>query len=589
MTTDLAGMKIKTSYLIVIAVVVVLSVSYFGFTYYQNLQADARDQERHQRWVDWSNTLYIGTTYEYENPQITVGYGGLERTDDWLRAGKLLFPDPDEPGVYHSYLADSWELKQNSAGEWYVEYKLKQGMKFLDGTDIDAEAVKFSWELELALYDREQNREKGHKHWSETSWKRLEAPDKYTFWQFLPDPSPSFLPHPFAGMHLLQHGFVRSPTSTEKYAKETDDPSIAIDQAGYGPFTLDSYVTGERVIWTAWEDMPENPYPLPTQPGVNKIISITYGDPTSMRMALETGEIDLTYLKRMSKADLLDLMDNPDVNVIVKKGVGSGRWIHMNYRPEYAPLNDVRVRRAIAFATFPEEIVEKVHFGLAEVADSRVHPWMPYHIPAFETIYRQYTKEERIAMAKDLLTEAGFPNGFEVDFWYSGGGSAETYRAEATILQAQLAKVGIELELKMGEKGIYKDMRSEGQLGMSFGGWGPDYADPDSDLYSMMDNRGSRYAKYVGYDDENVKELLKQGKDLYDPTGDPSERQAIYEELQTIWAEDAVGVDILFDSNYDAARTWVKDFKVPWHYYFASLWDVSKEIPSDWLTSEPPQ
>jgi peptide/nickel transport system substrate-binding protein len=570
-----------------IAVVIVIAASVGGYMYYQNLQEEARKEEKYQRWVDWSKTLYIGTTYEYAHPDIDVGYGGIERTDAWLRAGKLLFPDPDTAGKYHFYLADSYEMKQNAEGEWYVEYKLKPGMKFLDGTDIDAEAVKYCWERELELYFREANRETGHKHWCETSWKRLEAPDKYTLWQFTPDPSPTFLPHPFAGMHLLQHGYVYSPTSTEEWCKEEDPLEGCINQMGYGPFKLDSYVTGEKVVHVAWEDMPENPYPLPTKPGVDQIITITYADPTSMRMALEAGEIDMTYLKRMSKVDVMDLQDNPDIVVQVLKGVGSGRWIHMNYREEFAPLNDVRVRRAIAFATFPEEIVEKVHFGLAEVADSRVHPWMPYYTPAFQDAYRKFPREERIAKAKELLAEAGYPDGFKIDFWYSGGGLAETYRAEATILQAQMKEIGIELELKMGERGVYRDMRSEGQLGMSFGGWGPDYADPDSDLYSMMDLNGDRYAAYVNYDDADVRELVKRGKDLYNPVGDPPERKEVYEELQRIWAEDAVGVDILFDSNYDAARTWVKGFKVPWHYYFASLWDISKEIPDNLETTEP--
>jgi len=287
-------MAIKTTYLAAIAVVIVVAVGIGGYMYYQNMQAEALKQERYQRWVEWSKTLYIATLRSYQHPDIDVGYGGIERIDAWMRAGKLLYPDPDVPGKYHLYLAESWELKQNPAGEWYVEYQLKPGLKFPDGTDVDAAAVKYSWERELAVSTREANRETGHVHWSQTSWERLEAPEKYTLWQFTPDPSPTFLPHPFAGMFLLQHGFVKSPTSSEEWCKENDPLEGMINQVGYGPFKLVSFVPGEKVVYEAWEDMPENPSPLPTKPGVEEMVFITYADSVTLRMALEKGDIDLT-------------------------------------------------------------------------------------------------------------------------------------------------------------------------------------------------------------------------------------------------------------------------------------------------------
>ena len=83
-------MAIKTTYLAAIAVVIVVAVGIGGYMYYQNMQAEALKQERYQRWVEWSKTLYIATLRSYQHPDIDVGYGGIERIDAWMRAGKLL-------------------------------------------------------------------------------------------------------------------------------------------------------------------------------------------------------------------------------------------------------------------------------------------------------------------------------------------------------------------------------------------------------------------------------------------------------------------------------------------------------------------
>jgi ABC-type transport system substrate-binding protein len=206
--------------------------------YYQNLQEEALKEEKYQRWEDWSRTLYVGTTYGTNHPDIQVGYGGVDRGMIHLRSGKLLYPDIDEIGVFVPYLADSWEFKQNTAGEYYIEYKLKPGVKFHDGEEFTSEAVAYSWQREIDLAYREVAQETHHVWWHETSWKRLETPDPLTLWQFMPDEAPTYLPHPMAAMHLTQHGFIVGPESTEEYCKETDPAHLAVNQAGIGPFVL---------------------------------------------------------------------------------------------------------------------------------------------------------------------------------------------------------------------------------------------------------------------------------------------------------------------------------------------------------------
>jgi len=558
-------MAIKSTYIVAIAAIVVVAAGVGGYMYYQNMQKEALKQERYQRWVEWSRTLYVGTTSATLHPDIQVGYGGVDRGVIHLQSAKLLYPDFTEMGEFQPYIADSWEMKKNAAGEWYIEYKLKQGLTFHDGEELTSEAVKYSWEREAwDLFNRTVAQETHHKWWHETSWKRLETPDDLTFWQFMPDEAPTYLPHPLAAMHLTQHSFLVGPESTEMYCKENDPVDLAVKQAGIGPFKLVEWLSDERVVLEAWEDMFENLIPhQPTKAkGIDKVVFIIYDDATTLRMALEKGEIDVVH-NTLRRADVGDLQENPDIVVEITKGVGYTRHLEFNVRPEFYPLNDTRVRKAMAYAIFPDEIIEKCLFGIGTRADSQE--------------------------AKELLAEAGFPDGFKADFWFSAGGSAEEYRDMATVLQAQLKKIGIELELKQIESGVFTDLRNSGKIPMSFQNWCPDYADPDTDLFYCLHPESRYLPLYTGYNNTEIGRLIDLGKQLYDPAGDPPEREQVYIEIQKIAADEVPGVWLFHDDIWNAYRSWVKDFSFFPYTYMCPAWDARKEIPSNWETTEPPR
>jgi ABC-type transport system substrate-binding protein len=161
--------------------------------------------------------------------------------------------------------------------------------------------------------------------------------------------------------------------------------------------------------------------------------------------------------------------------------LGSGNQLHMNYAPEFAPLNDTRVRKAIQYAVDPQEIVDKLMFNTATVSDSPVRPSLDFYKPIMAEI-RDLPMDERIDIAKGLLADAGYPDGFTTQFWYISGSGDEAFNRDlGTILQEQLAKIGITLELKFTERGLYFDMVRAGQLPMFTRGWTFDYPDPDTE------------------------------------------------------------------------------------------------------------
>jgi peptide/nickel transport system substrate-binding protein len=302
-------------------------------------------------------------------------------------------------------------------------------------------------------------------------------------------------------------------------------------------------------------------------------------------MALEAGEIDLVQ-RGLGRADALDMEDDPNIDVQVAIGMGATNVFAMNYNEEFAPLNDVRVRRAIAFALFPQEIIDKVLFGTAELTHSPVHSYMKYGRDIFYDEFRKYSPEERIAKGKELLAEAGYPDGFKTEYWYTGG---EEPKSIAAIVKAQLAEIGIDVDIQPVESGIVSDLRSQAKRPRYINGWQPDYSDPDTDLFYVMSSASRYMNQRIAYNNPKADELINLGKALYEATGDPPERAQVYHDIQDLIIEDMVGVWMYHDSLFGAQRAWVKGYQT-WQTkpYTRPYWDASKEIPDDWETTEPP-
>jgi peptide/nickel transport system substrate-binding protein len=366
---------------------------------------------------------------------------------------------------------------------------------------------------------------------------------------------------------------------------------------GYGPAYLDQWIEGERVVMVADPDYPVNPLGVEAGPSkfehIDEIVMIHYADLSSQRMALEAGQIDTTLGRGIARPDVDDMEANPDINMVMVDGIGSGNQLHMNYAPEFAPLNDVRVRRAIAYAIDPQEIVDKLMFGTAEVAHTPVRTFQTYFKPVLKQI-RDLPKEEKIQKAKALLADAGYPDGFTTQFWYPAGGGQEFNRDLGTIIQQQLSEIGVTVELKYIERGVFFDMANSGELPMFTRGWTYDFKDPDTELFYIMHSSSQSLSKRINFNNSYIDDLLVEERVLYnDALTDPAleqRRAEIFEELQDWYLENGHAVMLYYDGLWDAHRTWVKNYRAwetcdkPWQ----GIWQIHKEIPADWESMDPP-
>jgi len=587
---------------IIIAVAVVLIAAGGGYYYLQQSQNAAALEVRRQKWETWSKTLYIGTNnYEFHPGGIDIGSATATMIYRNLIAPRMFWVDGVKSGQYNPLVGESWTQKKDADGDVYIEFKLKSGWKFRDGTPITAQNMKWNWERALNdLPNRKQNGESYAVYALEESWgltaKKLIVPNDQTILMYTNPNWPEFQPFWKHFLFGLSYSFMFSQTLGEQYGGETntlDDYTKIGQKGGFGPFYLDTWVANQRYTLLADPNYPVNPLGGMAGPtkavGLNKIIVSAYGDPASLRMALQSSEIDTTWPGEIARADVPSMSKDSKLKMELIPSLGSGNQLHMNWDPKFAPLNDIRVRKAIQYAVDPYEIVDKLMFGTAAVSDSPVRPFLDFYKPVMKPI-RDLPMAERITKAKSLLAEAGFPNGFTTQFWYASGVGTEAFNRDlGTILQQQLSKIGITLELKYIERGAYTDMVRAGQLPMFARGWTFDYPDPDTELFYLMHSNSPDLAKRINFNDTHVDALLIEGRQLYGK-GQEARRKEIYTELQDYIIEKGFDVPLYIDGYWYAYNTYVQNYK-PWMTTdepAQGMWNISKQIPTDWATHDPP-
>jgi dipeptide transport system substrate-binding protein len=155
-------------------------------------------------------------------------------------------------------------------------------------------------------------------------------------------------------------------------------------------------------------------------------------------------------------ADLKDMEQHPDVSVLHMAGVNVAYWAFNLRKP---PFNDVRVRKALSMAINRPAMLEQVYQGTAVQAVSLIPPTMWSHNDRLEDI--AYDPKA----ARQLLAEAGYPNGFKTDLWAMTVARAYTPNPTlmAQMIQTDLAKIGVQAEIKTAPWADYSKRMRNGE------------------------------------------------------------------------------------------------------------------------------
>lgn len=323
----------------------------------------------------------------------------------------------DEEGNYLPQLAERWETDPDGV-TW--RFYLRKGVEFHDGTPFTAEAVKRSVERMI-------DPEKGLPRGSEFRWiDSVNVVDDYTVEIKTKEPF-----GPVLAYLAMDSMSVLSPASLDKYG---DD--IAWNPVGTGPFRFDSYVPEESITVVR----NDNYWGEPAY--VDKIVFLTVPEDATRLTMLEAGEADIVVNLPAYQIDRLK--GSPTVDVRIDTCT---RVAHIGINCLNEPFDDVRVRQAMNYAVDKEALVAGILTGLGMPADSIFAPATWGYSPIDKYSYNP-------EKAKELLREAGFPDGLKAKL-QTPQGRYFMDRETAVAFQAQMAEVGIDLEIETVDWATY--------------------------------------------------------------------------------------------------------------------------------------
>lgn len=326
----------------------------------------------------------------------------------------------DSQGNAIPLLATSWELADDGL-TW--RFHLRDGVKFHDGTDLDAGDVKATFDRLLspdyALPLSSIFKVIGS----------VEAVDDLTVQITTTHPTPDFLTRLSWG-----HAGIISAEAVEQYGADIDWTPV-----GTGPYMYESHVPGESVTLAAFHDY------WGGEPALGGIVYRTVEEDGTRVALLETGELDV--IANLPPADLARLQQRQDVAVLAEPG---SRVMHIGINTGKAPFNDVRVRQALNYAIDQEGLIAGVLQGVGEPASSVISPtvWGYSAVSPYE-----YNPER----ARELLREAGYPDGFKTTIRTPQGRYYQD-RATAVAVQSMLGEVGIQAEVQVVDWATYLEL-----------------------------------------------------------------------------------------------------------------------------------
>lgn len=442
----------------------------------------------------------------------------------------------DESTELEPDLAEKWDVSDD--GLEYTFY-LKQGITFHDGTPFNAEAVKFS--IDRQIDPEHPYHDTGQFAYADFTFgpvDHVEVADEYTVKIYLKEPFAPFLSN--MAMHAAS---IVSPAAVEKYGKD-----FSRNPVGTGPYKLNHWSPGVEVVLDKNKDY------FKGAPKIDQIIFKPIVDDQTRLAELEAGNLDL--IVNVMPDDLQRLKDGGAYQIIEQAGMHVW-WTALNNQKE--PFNNKKVRQAINYAINKEAIVNEILKGTGELANSPLPPTVWGHNPKVKNY--EYNPEK----AKQLLAEAGYPNGFEATYWVPESGSGmQQPTIMAAAIQADLAKVGIQLKIQTLEWGSYLDKvfvpPAENDMDMHQMSWIGDNGDPDNFLYILLSGEQWPTAGFndAYYKNDRVDQLLKEAR----VTSDKARRVQLYEEAQELIMDDAPWIVLDHEKQVVVAQNRVSNFKL---------------------------
>jgi peptide/nickel transport system substrate-binding protein len=442
-------------------------------------------------------TLDVSRQFEFAAAFICLN------TYDYLLRSK----SPAELATYTPVLATSWDLSKD--GKEYT-FKLRPNVKFASGNPFTAEDVRFT-------FTRLKNL-KGNASWQMDPLKEVQVVDPLTVKMILNEPNGDWLAI-LSGQNggvidsklAKEHGASDSPTADKD---DTAEEWLNQNSAGGGPFILKGWIRSTGIT------LERNPSYWGTAPKVAKVEIRDVTSPATQKLQVENGDVDIAL--NLTPDLVATMRDNKNVKIILGQSLDN-MYLGMTCDPQIHPeLAKKEVRQAIRAAIDYDGI-------LALTNRQAVRGPVVYSIGILGLTpadAQQLNPKTDVKKAKELLAKAGVPNGFKFPLRYGSGPSPVgiNYDAIAQKIQADLKKVGIEVELLPEEFGTmmtkYRAKTEPAVISYNT----PDFLGPSDWVGQMVLHT---WAPRLHYDSAKAKDMANKAA----AESDPKKRIPMYHEI----------------------------------------------------------
>jgi peptide/nickel transport system substrate-binding protein len=442
------------------------------------------------------------------------------------------------PGLAESYSA-------NAAGNEFT-FKLRKGVKFTDGSPFNAEAVKWSIDRVIRLA--------GQPSWLVSDFvDSVSVVDDYTV-RFK-------LKFPCAYFDSLVASPPYYPVSPNIYPADKIiwDPSEMKggELVGLGAYKMVSFKRDEEIILEA------NPNYWGKKPAIDRVVIRYYADATTLRLALEKGEVDVAF-KTLNPSDIKDLSANKKY---VTYKLPGPQIRYLCFETSESVFKNKLLRRAVAALINRPEILQKVYLGQNSPLYSMIPNGMSYHSDDFKTAMG----DGNLSLADKYLAQAGFSatKPFEFELWYTPSHYGDPEVNMAEVLKAQLEKSKlVKVNIMSAEWAAYKEKWKKKEMPSFLLGWYPDYLDPDDYTAAFAGTSGSIGMGIYFSNPEWDALFLKEQSNA-----DPKVRGSVFKEIQQRWTDEVPTVPIWQGDLFVFTKPNVKGVKIgpPLQFLYSEL------------------
>ncbi len=460
--------------------------------------------------------VFSSMTVLAQNGVLTVALQGKAQTLDPAFLKRSISEWPIMNSIFNGlvkYKPGTFEVVPDLAADWQISddnkeitFHLRKGVQFHKGYgEFTAEDVKFSFER---IIDPEKDSPEAS---SFANLKEVQVVDDYTVKLIMSEPMARL----FTSTLPFNAGLIVSKKAVEEMGKD----KFAHNPIGTGPYVFSEWGVNNDITLVKndnyWGDKAEiaevNLIPMPNQ--------------TSQEMALQSGDIDLGQVT-LDNIDKMKANSNLKVKVYPDLAI---QWISFNVKK--APMDNIYLRKALRYIINPQEILLGAFAGQGEKANSILLPDMLGYWKAPVYSLDEVGKEK----VWELLEKAGYPQGKGLELEYLTDANNER-RMIATIIQAQLAKFNIKLNIKAVEIGPKIEGWHNGDYHITYARF-TNTVDPGYCLQWFLTSQIGKW-NLMHWSDKKFDQLWNKAE----VTMDNEQRADLYVEMQKIMDRDAIGI-----------------------------------------------